>query len=199
MIDAVIFDCDGVLADTEPLHDAATREELAARGFPIPDSFFEQAAGMRTVDQIHALGRQFDLDPTELFAAREARFWGTIDDRFREVAGTAAAVRQLHDAGLPVAVASSGTRRWVDYVTTRMGVNALLSASVTGDDVTKPKPDPQPYLRAASKLNVEPSRCAVVEAPQVSCHLVGGLPAGSDPSVVGCLVLVGRDQADRPV
>jgi DNA replication protein DnaC len=49
------------------------------------------------------------------------------------------------------------------------------------------------------KLKTADAARRLPEAPQVSCHLVGGLPAGSDPSVVGCLVLVGRDQADRPV
>ena len=96
----------------------------------------------------------------------------------------------LHDAGLPIAVATSGTRKWVDYVTDRLGIRHLLSACISGDDVTKPKPDPQPYQRAAAALAVPPTRCAVIEDS----------PTGYRSAVAaGCQVIVPPTHAAEPM
>lgn len=162
-IEAVIFDCDGVLVDSEPMHDAATREELRSRGIALPDTFFEEHVGMRVADQMTVLAHQFALDPEELYRARERRFWALATERFTEVPGSVDAIRRLHSAKLKIAVATSGNRRWIDYVVDRLGVADQISATVSGDDVSEPKPHPEPYLAAAAALGVSARRCGVVE------------------------------------
>ena len=83
-IEAVVFDCDGVLADSEPLHDAATREELEHRGFALANSFFDEHIGMRVADQMAVLAARHGFDPDDLYAGRERRFWKLARTRFAE-------------------------------------------------------------------------------------------------------------------
>lgn len=162
-LSAVIFDCDGVLVDSEPSHKAATRDELASRGIDLSESFFAQHVGMRVADQMRVLADQFGLDANELYRAREERFWQTVSTTFVEVPGSVDAVRALHETGLPIAVATSGTRRWIDHVIDRLGLDIYIAAAVSGDQVVNPKPHPEPYLVAAAQLGIPAVSCGVVE------------------------------------
>ena len=65
-IGAVIFDCDGVLVDSEPIHDEATRTTLQSLGIALPQSFLEEHIGMRVVDQMSLLAANFGLDAEKL-------------------------------------------------------------------------------------------------------------------------------------
>ncbi len=142
-LEGVVFDCDGVLVDSEPVHDAATRDETRARGVTLSQSHFDEHIGMRVEDQMYLLARKYGLDPTALFEAREARLWAMIDRvGVPAIAGSVAVVRALTEAGVPVAVATSGNRRLINHVLDRLGIAADVVASVSGDDVTEPKPAP---------------------------------------------------------
>jgi HAD superfamily hydrolase (TIGR01509 family) len=158
-----VFDCDGVLVDSEPLHDAATRDELEHRGIALPNSFFDEHVGMRVADQMAVLAARHGFDPDNLYAAREQRFWTLVRTRFAEVPGSVDTVRRLHAAGIKIAVATSGTRRWIDYVIDRLGLEAEIAATISGEDVHEPKPHPEAYLMATAALGVAPRQSAVVE------------------------------------
>ena len=77
--------------------------------------------------------------------------------------GAAHAVALLHGAGYPLAVASSGVRGYLETVLERLGLRPYFGVLVCGEDVTRGKPDPEPYLLAAAHLGVPPARCVVFE------------------------------------
>jgi HAD superfamily hydrolase (TIGR01509 family) len=77
--------------------------------------------------------------------------------------GLHAAVDRLAAAGLPLAVASSGTRAYVDHVLDLLGVRAAFATVVSGEDVHNGKPDPEIYLLAAARLHADPADCVAVE------------------------------------
>jgi HAD superfamily hydrolase (TIGR01509 family) len=178
---AVVFDCDGVLVDSEPMHAAATREELHHRGIEVPDKFFNDHIGMRVADQMAVLAERYDIDHESLFDARERRFWAMAAAHFREVPGSAATVRALHAAGLKIAVATSGTREWVNHVINELGLATEISASISAADIQEPKPHPQAYLAAAQALGVPAHRCGVVEDSERGCR---------SAVAAGCVVVV---------
>jgi beta-phosphoglucomutase-like phosphatase (HAD superfamily) len=191
LIRAVVFDCDGVLVDSEPMHAAATRDEMRARGCELADDFFDDYIGMRVVDQIAVLADRFGIDPLSLFEARERRFWSLAVDQFREVPGSAETVRALHAAGLKIAVATSGTRKWIDHVIHELGLSTEISASISAADVQEPKPHPQAYLAAAEAIGLPAHRCGVVEDSELGCRSAVS---------AGCLVVIldrDRRAADR--
>lgn len=169
-IRAVIFDCDGVLVDSEGLHATASQEELRDRGIDVPDQFFHDYMGMRVIDQLAILAERYGVDHATLFEARERRFWAMAAKHIREVPGSADTVRLLSAAGLSIAVATSGSRRWIDYVIDELHLGTEISASVSADDVEHPKPHPQPYLLAADALGIAPERCGAVEDSGRGCR-----------------------------
>lgn len=160
---AVVFDCDGVLVDSEPVHAQATSDELASLGTPVPANLFEQIIGMRVRDQMTIVGELTGHDPQRLFDGREQRFWELLRRNFPAMPGAAPTIRRLHAAGFAIGVASSGTREYVDYVVTTLGVHELVDAITSGNDVRQPKPDPECYLRTARALGVPATSCAAVE------------------------------------
>ena len=180
-IRAVIFDCDGVLVDSEPMHAAATRAELHDRGITVTDDFFDDHVGMRVIDQMAVLARRYSLDHQALFAAREHRFWAMAIEHFQEVPGSAETVRTLHAAGLTIAVATSGTREWIDHVVAKLALTSQISATISAADVEHPKPHPQAYLAAADALRIPAQHCGVVEDSERGCRSAVS---------AGCLVVI---------
>ena len=107
---------------------------------------------------------------TELFAGRERLFWDLLQHDFPTMAGAAASVRRLCDAGFAVGVATSGTREYIDHVLATLGVRELISATTCGDDVQQPKPDPECYLRTAAELGIAASLCVAVEDTELGAR-----------------------------
>lgn len=166
--EALLFDLDGTLVDTMQLHGRAYADVFAARGFHlgIPDylahvgppaaialPLFMAAAGMREITE--ELTREIH---------REKKI------RFKEVV-SAGAVPTLAAAQLltrfkgvkPMAIVSSGNRDGVEAIIAALGWTKCFDAVVTGDDVTRGKPDPEPFLRAAALLGVMPALCLALE------------------------------------
>lgn len=182
-VDAVVFDCDGVLVDSEPLHADATREYFRSHGVALGEHAFADLIGMRVRDQVTRLSEAHGLpgDQEEHYAGREQVFWRMAESGIATTPGAAETIRALHAAGIRVGVATSGTRRWVEHVLDALAVQDVVDAVATGEDVTRPKPDPEPYLVAARRLATEPGRCVAVEDS----------PAGvASASAAGMAVLV---------
>lgn len=161
----VVFDCDGVLVDSEPLHETATRQFFATRGVTVSSADIAELVGMRVRDQVECLARRVGLqgDPDGLYRARERCFWQLAGNGVPGITGAADLVRRLAERGHPVAVATSGTRRWLDHVVDLLGLRPHLWGAIAGDEVHHPKPHPEAYLRAANVLRLPPEVCVAVE------------------------------------
>jgi HAD superfamily hydrolase (TIGR01509 family) len=163
VVRAVVFDCDGVLVDSEPNHAKATTEHLASLGTPVASSLFDHLVGMRVRDQMGVIADLTGHDPAALFAGRESRFWELMRNDFPAMPGAAQAIRRLHADGFVIGVATSGTREYIDYVVSQLGVGHLVAAVTCGDDVRQPKPDPECYLRTAEAMGIPATNCAAIE------------------------------------
>jgi HAD superfamily hydrolase (TIGR01509 family) len=159
----VVFDLDGVMVDSEPVHERATAEYLAGLGATFEQELFDDMMGRRVRELTDAVAGRLGLEPERVFADREAVFWRLLDEGLEPMPGLHAAVDRLAGAGLPLAVASSGTRAYVDHVLDRLGVRAAFDAVVSGEDVQRGKPDPEVYLLAAERLRADPGACVAIE------------------------------------
>jgi putative hydrolase of the HAD superfamily len=119
--------------------------------------------GRRVRELTDALAQRLGLEPERVFSDREAIFWRLLDQGLQPMPGLQAAVDRLAGAGLPLAVATSGTRAYVDHVLDRLQVRAAFAAVVSGEDVRNGKPDPEIYLLAAERLHADPGDCVAVE------------------------------------
>ncbi|WTK76339.1 HAD family phosphatase [Streptomyces sp. NBC_01515] len=158
-----MFDMDGTLVDTEVLLLEALAEELAASGVRA----VIRPEELRGRDVAGNLARLTTLMPAPVPAPElYARVEGRVLDRLRlgvvPLPGAVGLLGALRRARVPCALVSSSYRAMVDAVLPSLG-GAGFAVTVAGDEVRRPKPDPEAYLTAAARLGIAPGRCVVVE------------------------------------
>jgi HAD superfamily hydrolase (TIGR01509 family) len=165
---ALIFDCDGTLADSMPLYYRAWRASLAANGatFDFTWDIFMSRAGVTTQGTVDALNQEYgtSLDAVRVEEHQYAEYSRLIEEvkPFPEVV----AIARAHYGKIPMAVASGGARKWVERTLELIGVRELFDAVVVSADVPRGKPYPDIFLRAAELLGVPPADCLVFEDGQ---------------------------------
>lgn len=159
----MLFDCDGTLVDTVAAHTRAWTAALAAHGRTRDAAWFRERAGLSSGDVLAQLVHaEPGLDPGAVDTVRRAELEVALP-RVREVAAVAALARRLAAAGVPVAVASGGSRSNVQASLAATGLSVLFPVVVTREDATLGKPAPDLFLAAARRLGVAPDHCLVYE------------------------------------
>ena len=167
MIKGVIFDMDGVLVDNMKVHIEAFAE--LARRYHITESpckDFSTLNGRGNDDVIRALIPADVVDKygvEELGKEKEALYRQIFEATIAPTNGLVALLEQLAAEGIPCAVGSSGPKENVEFVLDRCHIAPYFKARISGDMVTKCKPDPEIFLTAAEQLGVAPEECLVFE------------------------------------
>jgi len=178
---ALIFDCDGTLADTMPLHFRAWQEVLAGVGIAFGEERFYQLGGMPTGKIIRLLSDETGVPVADVDAvthAKEAAFL----DLLHHVTPLDAVVRIAGDyrGKLPMAVASGGYRVVIARTLDALDLTSWFDAMVCAEDTVQHKPEPDVFLEAARRLNVaDPTRCVVFEDTDI------GLEAARRAGMIG--------------
>ncbi len=163
--DGYIFDLDGTLLDTMPLHFEAWEKALQAVGLarPLEEDYFYSLGGTptRRVAELFAARYGLKLDPDAVFHHKEALFTARQAE-VRLIEPVVAFARRMAPVH-PLAVASGGPRNVVRHSLETSGLAPLFRAVVTADDVVHGKPAPDMFLLAARLLGVAPERCLVFE------------------------------------
>lgn len=164
--DAVIFDCDGVLADSEGITNRVLAEMVQLLGCPLSlQEVRRRFTGVPMAEVVKILQAKLGHDlPTIWHTQFQARRAEAFRRELRAVPGVQALLQALNTAGVPVAVASGAERDKVLANLKIIGLDRHFGPQVfTGSDVAHSKPAPDVYLLAAKSLGVDPARCAVVE------------------------------------
>jgi len=163
---AVIFDMDGVLADSEPLICEAACAMFLERGLTVLPEDFHPFVGAGENRYIGGVAEKYGLalDIVEAKARTYELYLEMVPDRLRVLPGAAAFVQACRAAGWLTAVASSADRIKVKANLEKIGLPvATWGAVVTAEDVERRKPDPAIFLTAAARLGVAPDACTVIE------------------------------------
>ena len=161
----VIFDMDGVLVDSYRAHFASWRRMGAERGLELTEPEFAATFGRTTRDIIQAVwaGRFSDDEIPAWDARKEAHYREIIAADFPEMDGAGDLLAALRDAGAALAIGSSGPSENIAVVLNCLPHADSITATVTGAEVARGKPEPDVFLTAAAKMGISPARCAVVE------------------------------------
>jgi len=160
----VVFDLDGVIADSEPLHERANDLYMERAGAVLDEDLRDEMMGRRVRDLTDVLAARLGQPPDQVFAEREAIFWELLEgEGVQSMPGLDKAVARLEDAGLRLAVVSSGTSAYVEFVLRWLQVRPAFQVVVSGEEVRRGKPDPEGYLLAASLLHADPADCVALE------------------------------------
>ncbi|MHB9145707.1 MAG: HAD family hydrolase [Symbiobacteriia bacterium] len=169
LIRAAIFDFDELMIDIESIHFQAATVLARECGITDPAEIgrrIPKVSGRRISDWLADLVTAFQLpyEPRALLARREQIMLELLQrSPLALMPGAADAVHMLHDAGLRLAVTSSGFRSYIEVLLNRFGLAPLFETVVTGADVMRGKPDPEPYLVTARRLGLRPAECVVFE------------------------------------
>jgi len=173
---AVVFDCDGLLADTETCWSRAEAELFARRGLTFGTEVKAQVIG----GPLHATTETFAQlfgEPDGAAAIAEElleQVYKVIAADAAPMPGAVELLRRLHDRGIPLAVASNSGRSLLDLTLSRSGLAELVPLSLAGDEVARPKPAPDIYASAVSLLGHVPADALAFEDSATGARSASG-------------------------
>ncbi len=189
-LQAVLFDMDGTLVDSERLWGVALDELATHYGGALSEAARMAMVGTNMADSMRLFHDDLGLDGdiAESQAELEERVKKLFRDGVPWQVGARELLHEIHAAGVPTALVTATHRHVVDVMLPTLGPEHF-DVVVCGDDVTRAKPDPEPYLHAARLLGVDPARCVAVEDS----------PTGAAAAeAAGCVVLAVPSEVPVP-
>ena len=162
---AIIFDMDGVIFDSEPLHTDAWQQVLETVGFQPDSDWFDRWIGIadRELAQYLADHTAADCSPQWLLQEKRRTYRAMAPEHLRLFPGVASRLVDIQHRGLPMGLCTSSSREDTTFILDLKGLTDAFGAIVTACDLTHPKPAPDAYLEAARRLGHPPARCVVLE------------------------------------
>ena len=179
-IELVIFDCDGVLVDSEPITNGVLRDDLATRGLDLPvERVIELFVGGTMAGVMaEATGMGAEM-PENWLDIIYGKVFEALDQQVGIIPGADLVLDALDTASIPYAVGSNGPMRKMEITLGRTGLwDRLMPHVYSGQECPAPKPAPDVYLKAAAIHGVPPSNCVVIEdsASGARAAVAAGMP-----------------------
>jgi len=166
MFKAVIFDWDGTLADTRRTVTESFRRVLSEAGYTISDEFIDRRIGVGTrkimEDALRECGIDFDEEELERLVERKIEFQTELTGAVDLFEGAVELLDALYGR-VKIALATMGPKKVVDRLLSEKSIRRYFDVVVTADEVPKPKPNPEIFLKAARRIKVRLEECLVVE------------------------------------
>ena len=192
--EAVVFDLDGVICHTDVYHYRGWKSIADELGIPFDETVNNRLRGVSRMDSLDIVLERYDGEP--LSDERKAQLAATKNDRYRVMLGdmtpadldpsVRSTLDELRSRGLKLAIGSSSKN--ATFILSRIGLGDYFDAVSDGTNISRSKPDPEVFLKAAEFLGVEPTRCVVVE------DAVAGIEAGE---AAGMYTVAIGDAADQ--
>lgn len=167
MIKAFIFDMDGVIIDSEPVHREIEQSLFRECGINVSEGEHLGFIGSTSHYMWDKLRKKHNLSNTleELVERNRVIYLDHLnsDETVKPIEGVGELIKELHEKGIKLAVASSSPINVIETVVNTFKLKDYFDILVTGDEVTKSKPEPDIFLHAAEKLGVKPENCIVIE------------------------------------
>ena len=162
---AVIFDMDGVLSDTGPVHFESWVKMTSEIGVEFTKEFFEKIFGQQSPEIIRKLmGPNVDEITIEKWANLKEKYYrDMVKDQLKPLPGVIELIKELYDLKFKLAVGSSGPRENVELLLTSLKIKRFFNAVITAAEIKRGKPEPDVFLEAAKRVKIKPNKCVVIE------------------------------------
>ncbi|MDX9882800.1 MAG: beta-phosphoglucomutase family hydrolase [Prolixibacteraceae bacterium] len=160
---ALIFDLDGTLSDSLPVHIATWHKLCREMGCTFDERIVAEMTGMATISFAERIKKeqQLDVDPQEIVRRKQSYFWENAH-QVKPIPAVVEVVKKYHKI-LPMAVGTGASRRSAELQLKTLLLTEYFDAIVTADDVDHHKPNPDTFLKCAQLMNVLPKDCVVFE------------------------------------
>lgn len=180
MLKAVIFDMDGVMIDSEPMHFEVGKKLLGSLGIKVENDFFTRYVGMANPEMFADIKKKFDIKYSinELLEKEHVLLLQALDESGIEpISGVKELIFDLASHNVLLAVASSSPRVFIEAVIRKLDLERYFKAVISGEELERSKPAPDIFLEAVKSLGVEPNECVVIEdsAPGVEAACAAGI------------------------
>ncbi|MBT6440208.1 MAG: HAD-IA family hydrolase [Flavobacteriales bacterium] len=167
MLNAVLFDMDGVIVDTEPLHHKAYYQLFDSVGIDVSDELYQSCTGQSTINVCKKIKEHFGikLPAKELAETKQANFKHLFanDNSLQLLDGVLELIQDYHKNGLTLILASSASHNTINNVFSRFDLDQYFKAKISGSDFEKSKPHPAIFLKAAELAKQPIENCMVIE------------------------------------
>ena len=166
-VQAVIFDMDGVIIDSEPIHSRVKMDTFAHFGIPFNEAdlahYMGRTSGAIFRETLAKYGRT-DINPQDMADYKHAHYLEILQSgEIAPVEGSVELIKALHEAGIPLALATSSNVRVMNTVLDSFDIRKYFTSILSGGELPESKPNPAIYLISAERLAVEPADCMVIE------------------------------------
>ena len=195
-----IFDCDGTIADTMPLHFVAWTKAMRDLGGVFPEDLFYSLGGTPAIVIVGMLNEKYGLsmDPAQTVRCKEDYYLQMIAE-VKPIEPVLAIARKMHGL-VPLSIASGGHREVVLATLRALGIESLFTAIVCAEDYVNGKPSPDPFLKAAVLMGVAADECVVFEDTAIG--IAAAKAAGMDwvlvPSVAEHILPLPEKKINMP-
>lgn len=167
MLKAVLFDMDGVIVDTEPLHRKAYHQMFDDVSIEVDTALYESFTGQSTINICKRLVEHFGLSdsPEYLMGLKRKhyKYLFTHDDELALIDGVINLIKDYHSNNVTMVVASSASMLGINQIFERFDLNQYFSAKFSGADLKQSKPHPEIFIKAAESTGFDRSECMVIE------------------------------------
>jgi len=172
---ALIFDLDGVIIDTEPLHAEAKRITFEKYGLSVSENLYAEFRGRSDQDMVESVVREFSglsqpdssqpassLSAAEVLNYKHAVF-STLQEKIAPIQGALEFIRSARRHFEQLALTTSATKKNQQFAFEKFNLQPFFDVVVTAEEITRTKPHPDPYLITTAKLGLNPESCLVIE------------------------------------
>jgi beta-phosphoglucomutase family hydrolase len=167
MLKAVLFDMDGVIVDTEPLHYKAYHRMFNDVGINVSEELYDSFTGQSTLNICRRLVNHFELrNPAEELVRVKRQHFKYLFDNDQDLTlidGVLDIVKEYYSNGITLVVASSASMPNINRIFNRFDLNQYFSGKFSGADLKQSKPHPEIFLKAAAHTGFDKSQCMVIE------------------------------------
>jgi HAD superfamily hydrolase (TIGR01509 family) len=167
MIDTVIFDLDGVIIDSEPVHQAIEKQLFKELGIEVPETFHQKLVGMNEEDLWGKVITEFGLDTglQSMVDKKRAYLKSSLENPqvFKAIPAVIILIKTLKEQKYTLVLASSSPLFYIETILKYLDIHRDFDAVVSGEEVTHSKPAPDIFLEAARRVGKEPPSCLVIE------------------------------------
>lgn len=183
---SLLFDLDGTLLNSDAIHEEVFREMWTERGLPMPKGFYAENVHGRLNEDIFREFLPDEPDPKGLSNKKEAAFRDRLPCPFPAMPGVAAFIEEAAENGWKMAIVTNAMRLNAEAMLNAIGLRAHFSTIIIGEECSRGKPDPEPYLAAMRALDVAAGECIAFEdspSGMKAAHAAGAFCIGVQSSL----------------